>query len=453
MRTKVDKKLSERRAYVYKCRVAAIREWLEKVFVKIKPEVIVPSVEELESRVLWNGILLADLAAAFSAVPHPPVIRESKLKYKFTENINTFQELADELGLPDICLFEQIDLYEWKNPPKVFLTIHAVSWALYFRGLVDSAIPDLVDKIVFEPEHLESTRKFLDESGLNIPEFADVKDYVGSKKPTLNVVEEGLNPHPPALIAQEISGADMHDDLGHTTGNDADSVAGAYGLGNELCGGFADSLPALDSSPTSDDESRDQESQNSDNEDIEDRTLQFAKHDEHEPIALHVEPPCIPKPASSPELSELFQSSMNLGEFPAPPDEPSTAVEALSLPSVVERSPTQIPEPQIAQYDDNDVSLSDTPSDYEDYEEESEESFDESQVVEKKRSPEAFQRFEQQVIKVQSLVRARQQGQAYKVFTSSKDPPISVIKHFAHLINDNDMGYEEEAGKLPGKHP
>lgn len=50
----------------------------------------------------------------------------------------------------------------------------------------------------------------------------------------------------------------------------------------------------------------------------------------------------------------------------------------------------------------------------------------------------------EQVIKVQSFVRARQQGAAYRSLTLDKDPPMSTIKNFIHLLNDSNFDFEEE---------
>lgn len=48
------------------------------------------------------------------------------------------------------------------------------------------------------------------------------------------------------------------------------------------------------------------------------------------------------------------------------------------------------------------------------------------------------------VVKVQSFIRARQQGAAYKSLTIGRDPPVSTIKNFVHLLNDSNFDFEEE---------
>jgi Ras GTPase-activating-like protein IQGAP2/3 len=55
-----------------------------------------------------------------------------------------------------------------------------------------------------------------------------------------------------------------------------------------------------------------------------------------------------------------------------------------------------------------------------------------------------FRKNMEKVIKVQSFVRAKIQGQAYKSLTSGKNPPVGTIKGFVHLLNDSDFDFDEE---------
>lgn len=50
----------------------------------------------------------------------------------------------------------------------------------------------------------------------------------------------------------------------------------------------------------------------------------------------------------------------------------------------------------------------------------------------------------EKVIKAQSVVRGRIQGQAYKSLTSGKNPPVGTVKGFVHLLNDSDFDFDEE---------
>ena len=48
------------------------------------------------------------------------------------------------------------------------------------------------------------------------------------------------------------------------------------------------------------------------------------------------------------------------------------------------------------------------------------------------------------IVKIQSFVRAKQQGQAYKSLTSGKNLPVGTVKNFLHLLNDNNFDFEGE---------
>lgn len=63
------------------------------------------------------------------------------------------------------------------------------------------------------------------------------------------------------------------------------------------------------------------------------------------------------------------------------------------------------------------------------------------EFVEKKRF---YNENMKKVVKIQSFVRGRQQGEAYKSLTSGKNPPVSTVKNFVHLLNDSDFDFDEE---------
>ena len=50
----------------------------------------------------------------------------------------------------------------------------------------------------------------------------------------------------------------------------------------------------------------------------------------------------------------------------------------------------------------------------------------------------------ERVVKVQSFVRAKIQGEAYKSLTSRSNPPVGTVKGFVHLLNDSDFDFDEE---------
>ncbi|ONH65165.1 Ras GTPase-activating-like protein IQG1 [Cyberlindnera fabianii] len=48
------------------------------------------------------------------------------------------------------------------------------------------------------------------------------------------------------------------------------------------------------------------------------------------------------------------------------------------------------------------------------------------------------------IVKIQAFIRGKYLGNAYKSLISMENPPLSVIKKFAYLLNDNDVDFEEE---------
>ena len=50
----------------------------------------------------------------------------------------------------------------------------------------------------------------------------------------------------------------------------------------------------------------------------------------------------------------------------------------------------------------------------------------------------------EKVVKVQSFVRGKLQGEAYKSLTNGKNPPVGTVKGFVHLLNDSDFDFDEE---------
>ncbi|ROW14182.1 hypothetical protein VPNG_04202 [Cytospora leucostoma] len=50
----------------------------------------------------------------------------------------------------------------------------------------------------------------------------------------------------------------------------------------------------------------------------------------------------------------------------------------------------------------------------------------------------------EKVVKIQSFVRGKLQGEAYKSLTTGKNPPVGAVKNFVHLLNDSDFDFNEE---------
>lgn len=102
------------------------------------------------------------------------------LNLRHTDNINFILTAMRHVGLPEVFLFETIDLYEKKNIPKVIYCIHALSFLLAKLGLAPH-IKNLVGKLQFTDEQLDATTKDLD--GVNMPQFDGVASALAKELP------------------------------------------------------------------------------------------------------------------------------------------------------------------------------------------------------------------------------------------------------------------------------
>ncbi|RMZ92156.1 hypothetical protein DV736_g613, partial [Chaetothyriales sp. CBS 134916] len=170
----MDKQRQFLQAYEYLCHIGEAKEWIEDVIQKTIPPVV-----ELEEA-LRNGVTLAEIVQAFHPDQQLRIFRNPKLQYRHSENINLFFRFADDVGLPDLFRFEFIDLYEKKNIPKVIYCIHALSWLLYRKGMVDFRIGNLVGQLEFEQHELELTQRGLDKAGVSMPSFSGMGQSFGA---------------------------------------------------------------------------------------------------------------------------------------------------------------------------------------------------------------------------------------------------------------------------------
>lgn len=155
-------------AYEYLCHIGEAKEWMEDII-----ESDLPPVVELEEA-LRNGVTLAEIVQAIKGQPLR-IFRDPKLQYRHSNNYAHFFKFLSEVELPDLFRFELIDLYEKKNVPKVIYCIHALSWLLFRKGIVDFRIGNLVGKLQFEDHELEATQKGLDKSGVSMPNFSGMQ--------------------------------------------------------------------------------------------------------------------------------------------------------------------------------------------------------------------------------------------------------------------------------------
>jgi len=164
----MDKQRQFLQAYEYLCHIGEAKEWIEDIIHRSIPPIV-----ELEEA-LRDGVTLAEIVEALNPNRRFKIFRHPRLQYRHSDNIAIFFRYLDEVELPDLFRFELIDLYEKKNIPKVIHCIHALSWLLYRKGIVEFRIGNLVGQLEFEHHELEATQKGLDKLGANMPSFGNM---------------------------------------------------------------------------------------------------------------------------------------------------------------------------------------------------------------------------------------------------------------------------------------
>ena len=207
-------------AYEYLCHIGEAKEWIEDIIHQQLPPIV-----QLEEA-LRNGVTLAEIVQAFYPDQPIRIFRNPKLQFRHSDNIALFFDFLADMELPELFRFELIDLYEKKNIPKVIYCIHALSWLLFRKGLVDFRIGNLVGQLEFEHHELEAMQKGLDKAGISMPSFSGMGASFGAEPepvPEPEPVEtEGeriareLGEHEPTLVdlQSQIRGAVIRMGLG-----------------------------------------------------------------------------------------------------------------------------------------------------------------------------------------------------------------------------------------------
>ena len=165
-RTWMDQQRQFLQAYEYLCHIGEAKEWIEDVIKKAIPPIV-----ELEEA-LRDGVTLAEVVQAMHPEQTFRVFRNPKLQFRHSDNIALFFRFLSAIELPELFRFELVDLYDKKNIPKVIYCIHALSWLLYRKGMLDFRIGNLVGQLQFEDHELEATQKGLDKAGVSMPNFS-----------------------------------------------------------------------------------------------------------------------------------------------------------------------------------------------------------------------------------------------------------------------------------------
>ncbi|KAK8043531.1 RasGAP-like protein [Apiospora rasikravindrae] len=181
----MDKQRQFLQAYEYLCHIGEAKEWIEDIIHQQIPPIV-----ELEEA-LRDGVTLAEVVEALNPDRKFRIFRHQRLQARHWDNVATFFRYLDQVELPDLFRFELIDLYEKKNIPKVIYCIHALSWLLFRKGIVDFRIGNLVGQLEFEHHELEAMQKGLDKLGISMPSFGNMgADFGVEPEPEPEETEE-----------------------------------------------------------------------------------------------------------------------------------------------------------------------------------------------------------------------------------------------------------------------
>lgn len=112
---------TELRYYEFLCRVGEVKRWIEDLIDETLPS----EIELCTGDVLRNGVYLAQITQTINPDLVPSIFPAGhKLQFKHTQNINAFLSLVEHVGVPDSFRFELQDLYNKKDLPQVFETLH-----------------------------------------------------------------------------------------------------------------------------------------------------------------------------------------------------------------------------------------------------------------------------------------------------------------------------------------
>jgi Ras GTPase-activating-like protein IQGAP2/3 len=173
----MDRQRQFLQAYEYLCHIGEAKEWIEDIIRKEIPEII-----QLEEA-LRDGVTLAEVVQAIHPERPIRIFKHERLQFRHSDNIALFFRFLAEAELPELFRFELVDLYEKKNIPKVIYCIHALSWLLFRKGIVDFRIGNLVGQLQFEDHELEAMQKGLDKAGISMPNFSGMGANFGEPEP------------------------------------------------------------------------------------------------------------------------------------------------------------------------------------------------------------------------------------------------------------------------------
>ncbi|ORX51088.1 hypothetical protein BCR36DRAFT_351608 [Piromyces finnis] len=170
-------------AYEYLCHVEEAKEWIERC---IEEKIDSKEFEEQ----LRRGIVLAKLAKIIQPGSVKKIFDAEKLQFRHSDNINYLFTVMKNINFPENFVFELTDLYDKKNIPKVIYCLHALSHFLEVTGFLHPAVKDLVGKLEFSEEQLNTVQENFEENGLQLPQFKNVEAAVHKEMVEMHRVEE-----------------------------------------------------------------------------------------------------------------------------------------------------------------------------------------------------------------------------------------------------------------------
>ncbi|CCK69831.1 Iqg1p KNAG_0D00790 [Huiozyma naganishii CBS 8797] len=143
--------------YEFLCRVGEVKRWIEKLIHEELPSEFELSVGDG----LRNGVYLAKVTQRINPDLAPNIFPAGdKLQFKHTQNINAFFSLVEHVGVPDSFRFELQDLYNKKNMPQVFETLHILVTIINKKWPGTTPIlSNLSGELSFESNDLKRCRK------------------------------------------------------------------------------------------------------------------------------------------------------------------------------------------------------------------------------------------------------------------------------------------------------
>lgn len=176
--------------YEFLCRVAEVKRWIEQLIEEDLPS----EIELCAGDALRNGVYLAQMTQKINPDLVPSIFPAgNKLQFKHTQNINCFFSLVENVGVPDSFRFESQDLYNKKDLPQVFETLHILITIISKKWPGKTpTLCNLSGQIDFSDEDIRKCKR-------TWPRIRDFKS-LGKSLPNTSAVQSPFKERPSGLI-------------------------------------------------------------------------------------------------------------------------------------------------------------------------------------------------------------------------------------------------------------